>query len=51
MSNVTLDDVILDKWTTCLTDNFIPNFQKKLNKKPEFNQKPKSKAELAQNFI
>ena len=27
---MTLDNVTLDTWTTCLTDNFIPNFQKPL---------------------
>ncbi len=33
LQNVTLDNVILDKWTMCLTNNFIPNFQKKLTPK------------------
>ncbi len=41
MSNVTLGGVVLDKWTTCLTENFIPNFQKPL--------KPKSKDFMHQN--
>jgi len=30
LGDVTLDNVTLDTWTTCLTDNFIPNFQKSL---------------------
>jgi hypothetical protein len=28
-----LDGKILTNWTTCLTDNFVPYYQKKLNEK------------------
>ena len=32
MSNVTLDNQLLTNWTTCLTDNFVPNFQNNATK-------------------
>lgn len=31
MSNVTLDGKVLQEWTSCLTNNFVPNYQKIVN--------------------
>ncbi|CAF0759614.1 unnamed protein product [Brachionus calyciflorus] len=33
VSDVTLDDKQLNSWTTCLTDNFVPYYQKSVNSK------------------
>ena len=32
VSNVSLDGQVLTGWTICLTENFVPNFQKKYSK-------------------
>ena len=31
LSNVTLNNKVLTDWKVCLTNNFIPNYQKEIN--------------------
>lgn len=42
VSNVTLNGVNLVDWTMCLTDNFIPNFQKNITQNYDSSKSEKS---------